>query len=69
VAVAAPSGTRRGHLLFEHLARTPARGIRLEADVLGDNRRMLSLLAASGFKVSESRRAGGVRPFPAANDV
>jgi len=56
-----------GTLLLEHLARIALRsGITaFEADVLGDNRRMFELLAASGFQVSESTPGQVVRvSFP-----
>ena len=74
VAVAdADQGQGVGTLLLEHLARIALRnGITaFEADVLGDNRRMFELLAASGFKVSESTPGQVVRvSFPTAeNDV
>jgi acetate---CoA ligase (ADP-forming) len=70
VAVAdADQGQGVGTLLLEHLARIALRsGITaFEADVLGDNRRMFELLAASGFKVSESTPGQVVRvSFPTA---
>jgi acetyl coenzyme A synthetase (ADP forming)-like protein len=68
VAVAdAEQGHGVGTLLLEHLARIALRsGITaFEADVLGDNRRMFELLAASGFKVAETAPGQVVRvSFP-----
>jgi acetate---CoA ligase (ADP-forming) len=55
VAVAdAEQGHGVGTLLLEHLARIALRsGISaLEADILGDNRRMFEMLAGSGFQMS-----------------
>ncbi len=68
VAVAdADQGKGAGTLLLEHLARIALRsGITaFEAEVLGDNRRIFELLAASGFKVSRSGPADVVHvSFP-----
>jgi acyl-CoA synthetase (NDP forming)/RimJ/RimL family protein N-acetyltransferase len=56
-----------GTLLLEHLSRIArAAGIvELQADVLGDNNRMLGVFAKSGYKVTRSAEAGVIHvAFP-----
>jgi acetate---CoA ligase (ADP-forming) len=58
-----------GSLLLDHLSRIArASGIvELEADVLGDNNRMLEVFAKSGFKVRRSNASGVIHvAFPTA---
>src|SRR5579863_4585744 len=58
-----------GSLLLDHLSRVArARGIvELEADVLGDNNRMLEVFAKSGFMVRRSNASGVIHvAFPTA---
>src|SRR5262249_8565544 len=55
VAIAdAEQGHGIGTILLEHLARIAFKSgiLTLEADVLGDNRRMFEMLASSGFRLS-----------------
>src|SRR5579859_5894482 len=58
-----------GSVLLDHLSRVArASGIvELEADVLGDNNRMLEVFAKSGFKVRRSNASGVIHvAFPTA---
>ncbi len=58
-----------GSILLDHLSRVArASGIvELEADVLGDNNRMLEVFAKSGFKVRRSNASGVIHvAFPTA---
>ena len=58
-----------GTLLLEHLSRVArAAGIvELQADVLGDNNRMLAVFGKSGYKVTRSAEAGVIHlAFPTA---
>jgi acetyl coenzyme A synthetase (ADP forming)-like protein len=58
-----------GSLLLDHLSRIARSSgiLELEADVLGDNNRMLEVLAKSGFKVRRSNSAGTIHvAFPTA---
>src|SRR5580698_9708998 len=58
-----------GSILLDHLSRIArASGIvELEADVLGDNNRMLEVFAKSGFKVRRSNSSGVIHlAFPTA---
>src|SRR5271170_200524 len=58
-----------GSILLDHLSRIArASGIvELEADVLGDNNRMLEVFAKSGFKVRRSNASGVIHvAFPTA---
>ena len=49
-----------GSLLLDHLSRIARSGgiVEVEADVLGDNNRMLEVLSKSGFKVRRSNSSG-----------
>jgi acetate---CoA ligase (ADP-forming) len=51
-----------GSLLLDHLSRVARSSgiVELEADVLGDNNRMLEVLAKSGFKVRRSNSSGTI---------
>lgn len=56
-----------GSLMLDHLSRIARSSgiVELEADVLGDNNRMLEVLAKSGFKVRRSNSAGTIHvTFP-----
>jgi acyl-CoA synthetase (NDP forming)/RimJ/RimL family protein N-acetyltransferase len=58
-----------GTLLLEHLSRIARAGgiVELQADVLGDNNRMLGVFANSGYKVTRSAEAGVIHvAFPTA---
>lgn len=58
-----------GTLLLEHLSRIARAGgiVELQADVLGDNNRMLGVFAKSGYKVTRSAEAGVIHvAFPTA---